>query len=98
MQQLQIALEDGFRDDLVVVRVDGLEERFEDVTTSPLLGLADSRDIEVPDGAAAVKITVPSKNLSETIPLPSPIPGHLGVSVDQGGIYYRFRDQPVGYA
>jgi hypothetical protein len=98
MQQLQIALEDGFHDDLVVVDVDGWEERFEDVTTSQLLGLADSRDIEVPDGAAAVKITVPSKNLSATIPLPSPIPGHLSVSVDQEGIHYRFRDQPVGYA
>lgn len=61
MPQLTVLLVDGFSDDEVVVTVDGLEvARREAVSTQLLTGLAESIQIDVPDGTLAVGVSVPS--------------------------------------
>jgi hypothetical protein len=98
MSKLHVDLQEGFTGDAVNVRVNGQESlRKEGVTTKRLLGLATSSEIEVPDGAITIEISIPTKNLAKTISLEASPSNYLGVSIDKGKIEHIISQKPFGY-
>lgn len=98
MALLVVDLQEGFADDLVLIRVNGLEVfHKEGVKTKLLLGYADSFKIQVPEGSVNVEVILPSKNLSETILLQVTKEVYLGLSIHNGRIDYRISNEPFGY-
>ena len=95
MAPLHIDLQDGFADDLVVVRVNGTEVfRKEGVTTSLLLSYADSLQTQISGWPAKVETIVQSRNLSKTIRVRE---SYLGIAIQEGEINYVERGEPFGY-
>jgi hypothetical protein len=98
MVPLVVNLQDGFADDLVLIRVNGLEVfRKEGVRTKLLLGYADSFEIQVPEGPVSVEVILLSRNLSETILLQVTKAVYLGLSIHDGRIDHRISNEPFGY-
>lgn len=98
MPSLIVALQEGFTHDLVVVRVNGREVyRKEGVKTKLLLGYAESFEVQDLKSAVNVEVTLPSRNLSETISLQAPRTVYLGVSITEGRIVHRISHEPFGY-
>ena len=64
MATLAIELQDGFRDDAVVIRAGGHEQRLEGVTTNLAISRAGSVEFAVDDGPTDVEIDVPARGLS----------------------------------
>ena len=104
LAELKVDIQDGFEDDLVVVRVNGTEIfRGEGVTTKLLLGGTDFTSnnaprVQVSEGSVDVEVLVPSKNLSRTISIQASQNTDLGVSIQDGKIHYIKVDKPFGYA
>ena len=104
LAELQIDIQEGFEDDLVIVRVNGTEVfREEGVTTKLLLGATDFTSdnaprVQVPEGSVDVEVLVPSKNLSRTISVQASQKTYLGVSIQDGKIHFIELDKPFGYA
>jgi len=95
MASLYVNLQDGFADDLVVVRVNGTEAfRKEGVRTSLLRGYADSFQTQIAGGPANVEVIVPSRNLSKNITVRKP---YLGISILEDDVDYIERGEPFGY-
>ncbi len=96
---LRIDLQDGFTEDLVIVRVNGTEMfRKESVTTKLLLGYADSFQAQIPEGSADVEIVVPSRDLSKSVSVQVSQQYYLGVSIRDRAIEFLARDEPFSYA
>lgn len=96
---LRIDLQDGFTEDLVIVRVNGTEMfRKESVTTKLLLGYADYLQAQIPEGSADVEIVVPSRGLSKSVSVQVSQQYYLGVSIRDGAIEFLARDEPFSYA
>jgi hypothetical protein len=64
MATLAIELQDGFRDDAVVIRAGGHEERLDGVTTNLTISRAGAVELEVDDGPVDVEVEVPNRGLS----------------------------------
>src|SRR6266542_5721498 len=87
MARLTIHLQDGFADDTVLVRVNGVEVyRKSGVTTKLLLGYADVFDTAVPEGAAEIMIEVPSRDLRDAFIVPGAPKTHVGISIHANAI------------
>jgi hypothetical protein len=99
MALLSVALEDGFVDDLVAVRVNDREVfRQPNVKTRFQIGLADSFEVNTPEGSVKVEVILPSKQLSESIVLEVSDRAYIGVSLTpEGKISYRVSQEPFGY-
>ena len=99
MPSMRIDLQEGFNNDAVEVYVNGekvLEK--EGVTTKRMLGLALSSEIEVPDGALAIEIKVPTKNLAKIFSVESFDISNLGVSIHNGELKGITSKKRFGYA
>jgi hypothetical protein len=96
---LHVALQDGFDNDKVEVRVNGqtVYER-DGVTTMTQISLADAFDVDI-DGPVDLEITLPSRHVSTVVPL-SAQPGgaYLGVSLSGDALVHRLSGEPFGYA
>ena len=98
MTLLHIAFQDGFSDDTVQVLVNSREvTQKEHVTTRTQIGLADSFEMDVPEGMMELEVLVPTRNLSERITLPVSKAVYLGVSVDEGRMVHKVSEEPFGY-
>jgi hypothetical protein len=98
MGLLVVAFQEGFSNDLVIVRINGLEVfRKEDVETKLLLGYADSFRAEVPEGSANVEVILPLRKLSETLVVQVVATVYLGVSIQEGRIAHLVSHKPFGY-
>ena len=98
MALLHIALQEGFEDETVVIRVAGKDAfRKDNVRTKLQIGLADSFDTNVEEGPVSIEIEVPSKGLSRSIELQVPNTVYLGVSIIAGKIEYKISHEPFGY-
>jgi hypothetical protein len=95
---LFIHLQEGFDNDLVVIKVNGTEKfRRKQVTTKLLLGYAEVVELPVSETAAKVQISLPQKKLAQSIDLPQSADAHIAVSVVNNQITYQVSDQPFGY-
>lgn len=98
MSKLFIHLQEGFDNDLVVIKVNGKEKfRNKQVTTKMLLGYAEVVELQLSDAAAKVQITLPQKKLTQSIDLPQSADAHIAVSIVDKQINYQVSDQPFGY-
>lgn len=95
---LTIALQDGFEDDSVVVRVDGrvvIEET--GVRTDQRIGLAYAVDVPLPDRAAVIDVHVPTRSLHASHEL-RPVETSVGISLLDNEIAFHPSSTPFGYA
>lgn len=99
MPVLHIALQEGFLDDTVEVQVDGREVfRKGGVTTRLQLGKADSVETTAEGDSATVRVTLPEKDVSETILVPElSSTVYLAVSVENGKVVHRVSSEPFRY-
>jgi hypothetical protein len=96
---LNIDLQDGFTNDDVQIKVNGRQVYHRDaLTTQRLLGLADSTQVAIEDGAAEVEIAVTSRGISrkQTVQLKGDL--HLGVALEGASIRLHQSSKPFGYA
>ena len=98
MVSLFIDFQDGFSDDTVVVEVNG-QEIFnkKNVNTDYSLGLADSVDRKVPKGTVDIKVSVPSRNISDTFSLEVTNNVYMGVSFVDDRIDHHISDEMFQY-
>lgn len=100
MGRLGIDLRDGFKNDTVVITVDGREAyRKGGVSTRFQIGLAEQVKLDVADRlVVAVRIDVPSKSVSTQVEVNGVSPRYVGVSLTaEGAIECRQQDEPFGY-
>jgi len=68
--QINVALQDGFDSDDVVIRVDGTEAyRGEQLTTRTQISHAGDTQLEVPDTPFTLEVDVPTRGIHETFQL-----------------------------
>ena len=98
MATLRVDMQDGFEDDVVVVRAQEQERRKESVTTMPQISFAGSIELEVEPGPIRLEISVPTRGLSTSQVVEVPATAlHVGVSIDDGRISQRLSPEPFGY-
>lgn len=98
MAQLHVALQDGFEDETVVIRVAGREAfRKDNVRTKLQIGFAESFEMNVEEGSVNLETELPTKGLSKSIDLQVTNMVHVGVSLIAGQIKYRISQEPFGY-
>jgi hypothetical protein len=98
MPKLRVDLQEGFTGDEVNLLINGQQSLHKQgVTTKSLLGLANSSEIEVPDGPITIEIQVPTKSLSKTISLETSASKHLGFSIENGKVEHIISQRPFGY-
>jgi len=83
MPALRVDLQEGFRNDTVIVRADGAEVyRKTGVTTRLPVGVAESFEIRTKKNEASIKIEVPTKKQSASAEVRVTQQPYLGVSFD----------------
>jgi hypothetical protein len=96
MATLHVWLEEGFNGESVRLRL-GDREFYskEQVKTRNQIGLADTADIEVPDGTAEIRVEVPSRSATKSIPVSISGDTYLGITLTPDGkIDDRISDRP----
>jgi hypothetical protein len=99
MTALRIDLQDGFKDDVVIVLCNGVELlRLEDVSSRYQIGLARSETVHLRTPIVTLQIHVPTRHLTTELELDAAKTGHLAVSIDQAGILAcRSSPEPFRY-
>lgn len=98
MALLHVAMQEGFEDENVVIRVAGKEAfRKDNVRTKLQIGFADSFEMNVEEGPVTIEIDLPSKSLSKSIELQVQNAVYLSVSIIAGKIEYKISPEPFGY-
>ena len=86
MPALRIDLQEGFRNDTVIVRADGAEVfRKAGVTTRPPVGVAESFEIQTPRDTTSISIDVPNRSQSASAEVQVSQTPYLGASFDVSG-------------
>ena len=95
---LHIALQEGFFDDTVVVRVNGDEVyRAGEVKTDFRIGLADSWEAPQPEGPISIEVELPEKQIPGSVDVQFVGSAWVGVSIEDGLVRFRISDRPFGY-
>lgn len=97
---LHVHLQDGFADDVVVVRVQGTDIlSAEAVSSSLLTGLAAETQVPVEAGRVVVKVSIPRRRLEaeHVMTVAAGEERWLGVDVDDGRISFIDSDRPFFY-
>ena len=99
MNRLHLYYEDGFDNDSVVVQVDGQEvARRTDLKSSLVTALAASEDVSVEASApAAIRVSVTTRDLSESVSLDLAAQPHLAIAVRDGKLVLRASGEPFFY-
>jgi hypothetical protein len=101
MPLLHIAFQEGFMDDIVVVRVNDKEVyRKPNVRTELQIGFADSCEVDVRENMVKVEVVLPLRSLTKSIPVvfDSSAPVYLGLSITpEASISERVSREPFGY-
>ena len=94
-----IDLQDGFKNDTVVIRADGRElRRDEAVSTRFQIGKAKSATLALPEGDVTLEVEVPTRNQRATVPIDTSKPTFVGISLTtEGRLEVRVQEQPFGY-
>lgn len=96
---IHVALQDGFIDDHVVVRLDG-DEVFasESVNTRFQIGLADELELEVAGEASQLEFAMPDRGIVEAVRLGAGKECWVGASLIDDGLEVVVSDRPFRYA
>lgn len=99
MAVLSIHLQEGFDDDLAVVRVNGAETaRRPHLTTQRLLGYAEIVDLQKPAGGdIQLDVSLPDRRLSASATVPGAGDSFVAANVADGRLQLTVRDRPFGY-
>ncbi|RFU21930.1 hypothetical protein D0Z06_07270 [Geodermatophilus marinus] len=99
MAVLDIALEEGFEGDSVVVEVDGRRVFERDgVRTRMQIGLADTVEVPAGDGGDVdVEVRLPSRPVTGRLRVHVTDRLHVGVSVHGDAVVFRTSPTPFGY-
>jgi hypothetical protein len=96
--QLNIALQDGFTGEEVVVRVDGEEVNRLEAQTAWEISLATSFALSVPRGSHRVEMEIPARNIQATRDIEIKDQLWVGVSVlGPNDVVWRESTDPFGY-
>lgn len=100
MTGLSIHLQEGFEDDVVIIRTDGRERaRKEHVTTRMLLGYAEIVELESSaTGSVRLEVTLPNRQIAGSTTLSLAGGVFVGVNVENGVLVFAVRDRPFTYA
>jgi len=95
---LVVDLQDGFKDDQVEIRVDGvLVSEMEDVTTALLTGIATSIETELDAKKITLTVNVLTRDVSASLELDLLADRYIGVSLTIEGIEFIVSGSPFGY-
>ena len=95
---LVIDFQDGFKEDDVEIRVDGvLVSEMENVTTSLLTGLATSVETAASAGKITLTINVLTRDASSSLEIDLSSDMYIGVSMTPEGVEFFVSDSPFGY-
>lgn len=98
MPLLHVALQEGFSNDTVEIRVNGAEVfRKSGVSTRLQIGFAGSVETEVAAGTVDLNVSMPQKSLSNSVVIPFSDATYVGVSVEAQGIVFSVSMEPFGY-
>jgi hypothetical protein len=99
MVEIPIDLQDGFKDDTVVILLDGREAfRDEAVSTRFQIGRAKSVKLQAPEGRTELTVEVPTRNARASATIDTAKPVFVGISLTtQGKLQVRVQEQPFGY-
>jgi hypothetical protein len=99
MVDVAIDLQDGFKDDTVVIRAAGRALLHDQaVSTRFQIGKAKSATLALPEGEVALEIEVPTRNQRTTVPIDTTKPTFVGISLTTAGeLEVRVQEQPFGY-
>lgn len=95
---INVALQDGFDGDTVVIRIDGaIAYSSEHVTTRTQISHAADTQLEVPDGPFTLEVEVPTRGVRETLPLDPHIHPNVALSLLDGRIIPAYPER-LGFA
>jgi hypothetical protein len=95
---LHVALQDGFSNDAVSIKVNGREVfRRDGVSTRTQIGLAAAHEMSVDEGSATVEVDLPDRRLSSATTIAVTGDVYLGVSVDGQNLKFVQSSQLFGY-
>lgn len=95
---LHLALQEGFEDDAVVLRVDGEEVyRRDSLATRMQIGLADSLELTVEEDEVELEVSLPKRSLACETKIAVAGTTYVGVSVELGAVSIRTQQEPFGY-
>jgi hypothetical protein len=96
--QINVALQDGFDRDTVVLRVDGDEAyRGEQVTTRTQISHADDMQLEVPERPFTLEVEVPEKGVRESLQLDPRAQPNVALSLIDGQLVAGYPER-LGFA
>jgi hypothetical protein len=99
MPEVSIHFQDGFDDDDATVSLnETVVLEVEHLRTSKLLGLADTKSIELPAGVVDLEIKLPRRNITQRLRLDTQRVRHVGISVASQGLVVIRSEQAFGYA
>ena len=99
MAILSIHLQEGFDDDLVIVRINGTETaRRAQLKTQRLLGYAEIVELQKPKGGdIRLELSLPDRNLAASATIPGAGDTFVAANVADGRLQLAVRDQPFAY-
>jgi hypothetical protein len=96
---LTIEFQEGFQDETVLLRLDGIETmRREHVKTRLQTGYAAASTAMVPQGHVVLEVELPASGVSAQAVLDVQAPLWVGVNLDPGPLLrFKLSDTPFGY-
>ncbi len=98
MVLLHIALQDGFRNNTVLMRLNGKRiYRKNNLKTRTQIGLADSVELETDEGPASLEVSLPQERIVGSIAFVLKSVTYIGVSIIEGEVQFKVQNVPFGY-
>jgi len=98
MATLNLALEEGFDNDRVIVSVNGKHFERSGVTTKLQIGLAEQFETTVADGEVSIGVELPERSIKGSYKLDAADVVYVGISVEGQTLRFRHSSQLFGYA
>src|ERR1044071_5738317 len=96
---INIHFQEGFDDDTAEVLAGKSRMLIlEHLNTSKLIGLAEAKSIDLPEGVVELEIKLPARNLQERVTLDTRKTRNVAVSVEPAGLVVTPSDREFGYA
>jgi hypothetical protein len=95
--QVNVALQDGFASDEVVIRVDGDEAYRDRITTRTQISHAADTQLEVPDRPVVLEVDVLTQGVRESFSLDPRTQSNIAISLREGRLVAAYPER-LGFA